>query len=282
MSSTNPFEDFRVNTPPPTNPFDDPPMLVDNDTTPFGDTPGEDEDMPEDLPVEASWQYLGDLPYRRIPIYDSISWNHQGLATISVNTMKPHKGMDAREWLATSTTTKVAGCPHGGPIASITLPILGTMPTAELRIMTNAGSLLSSVSIPPVMASSNKTYTAGDVLTMGFTDRTILVVVFKDSLCLTYDLRGQAVLPPFHVLPGTTELLQAQVFEGGVAVLSTKMESAIVEFLDDHDDPTYANGSHLGARRIHPTSSSRRMEGASQPPPHYAIVTPLPSKTYAR
>jgi hypothetical protein len=110
MSSTNPFEDFRIHTTPTTNPFDDPPMLIENDTTtPFGgDTQTEDEDMPEDLPVEASWQYLGDLPYRRIPIYDNISWNHQGLAAISVNTMtmKPHKGMDTREWLTTSTTTK--------------------------------------------------------------------------------------------------------------------------------------------------------------------------------
>jgi len=278
-ASTNPFEDVRVHVPT-NNPFDDPPVTGDNDSSPFG-AAKDDDDMPEDLPVEASWQYLGDLPYRRIPIYDNISWNHQGLATVPINSTKHHKGMDAREWLATSTTTKVVGCPHGGPIASITLPILGTMPTAELRIMTNSGSLLSKISVPPVMASSNKTYTAGDVLSMGFTDRTILVVVLKDSLCLTYDLRGQAVLPPFHVLPGTTELILAQVFEGGVAVLSTKMEAAIVEFLDDHDDVSYANGSHLGARRIHPSSSSRRVEGTTSTPPHYAIVTPLPSKTYA-
>lgn len=108
------------------------------------------------------------------------------------------------------------------------------------------------------------------------------MLLLKDSLCLTYDLRGQPVLPPFHILPGATELMQAQVFEGGVTVLSTKMESAIVEFLDEHDDPSYANGSHLGARRIHPTSSSRKMEGTNNPPPHYAIVTPLPSKLYAR
>jgi hypothetical protein len=285
MSSTNPFEDAGVHTTPP-NPFDDPPTIIDSETSPFGVSrvgDGDDEpNIPEDLPVEASWQYLGDLPYRRIPIYDSVSWNHQGLATVPISTIKHHKGMDTREWLATSTTTKVAGCPHGGPIASITLPILGTMPTSELRIMTNAGSLLSTISVPPSMTSSNKIYTAGDILAMGFTDRTMLVLLLKDSLCLTYDLQGQPVLPPFHILPGATELMQAQVFEGGVTVMSTKMESAIVEFLDEHDDPSYANGSHLGARRIHPTSSSRKMEGADNPPPHYAIVTPLPSKLYAR
>lgn len=83
-------------------------------------------------------------------------------------------------------------------------------------------------------------------------------------------------------------ILFEEVMEGGNEMVLNndpalvKMESAIVEFLDEHDDPSYANGSHLGARRIHPTSSSRKMEGADNPPPHYAIVTPLPSKLYAR
>lgn len=30
--------------------------------------------VPTDAPVEASWQYLGDLPYRRVPIYNNVRW----------------------------------------------------------------------------------------------------------------------------------------------------------------------------------------------------------------
>jgi hypothetical protein len=132
-------------------------------------------------------------------------------------------------------------------------------------------------------------------MTIGFTDRTILVVVLRDSLCLTYDLRGDPVLQPFLILPRGvageqiggkgTELLFATVFEGGVAVLALSKQSALVELLDDHDDPAYANSAHLGARKIMPSVTAMNEvfgpAGDTTVPPHYAIVTHLPTAAYA-
>lgn len=85
--STNPFEDSggRMST----GKIDTNPFNVSNNS--FDDemeatmTDGGEEDytvdedpneslVPTDAPVEASWQYLGDLPYRRVPIYNNVRW----------------------------------------------------------------------------------------------------------------------------------------------------------------------------------------------------------------
>lgn len=262
----------------------------------------EGEDMDDDLPVEASWQYLGDLPYRRVSLYSNVGWNEQegivneGLSAFPesyVNAKRQSNNLDARdlrELLSTTTTTKVAGCPHGGPVAAATLPVLGgAMPHTELRIMTNSGRLLSSVVVPPKELA--RQYSAADIMMIGFTERTVLMVVLRDSLCLTYDLQGKAILPPFHILQDGTDhdLLHASIYEGGVAVLSTKMKSAVVEMLDEHDDPSYANSSHLTARRILPSLDSvadravgEMLGSGDHQPPHYALVTPIPTDTYAQ
>jgi hypothetical protein len=62
-------------------------------------------------------------------------------------------------------------------------------------------------------------YGPSDIIEIGFTDRTALVIILKDSLCLTYDLTGEPLLPPFHILPRAEgqgmELFQATIFEGG-------------------------------------------------------------------
>ena len=77
--------------------------------------------------------------------------------------------------------------------------------------------------------------TPGDILTIGFTSRCVLIVVLRDSLTLCYDLLGKSVLPPFYALtsmqgnhhPGSPssrnntrsvggmDLLEANVYEGG-------------------------------------------------------------------
>jgi hypothetical protein len=280
----------------------------------------EHQPLSDELPVEGSWQYLGDLPYRRIPIYSNVKWGETVAASATVTASGIAKNptetdfglasfppsfreqlqrsdlMDARdlhELLITSTVTKVAGCPHGGPIATVTLPILaGAIKVAELRILTNAGAHLASIDLPPKNLS--RSYSASDVMMIGFTNRTILLVLFRDSLCLTYDLKGEPVLAPFHVLPSGegkgSELLQASIFEGGVAVLSLKMQSAIVELLDENDDPSYANAAHLGARRISPSTNNsvagraagEMFGGADVQPSNYAICTPLPTAAFAK
>jgi hypothetical protein len=281
--------------------------MTSSSSNPFHDESFEENPALDDthLPVEASWQYLGDLPYRRIPIYSNIVWHKSededfGLASFppSFRLQQQRSELllpeDVKKMLNTSTITKIAGCPHGGPIAVVTLPILGQQSSsASLNVLTNAGVRLASIPLPPPPLA--KLYSASDVMTIGFTHRTILVVILRDSLCLTYNLQGQALLPPFHILPPkddskSQDLLQASVFEGGVAVLSPKMQSALVEFLDQHDDPSYANGAHLGARRIAPKTSdvsSRAAEpmfgGSDQViPSNYAIVTPLPTASYCR
>jgi hypothetical protein len=271
---TNPFDDdaeisFRVSTNVnSSNPFDAD-TSIELSVNPAGADDDLIHDDLDDHPVEASWQYLGDLPYRRIPIYSNVRWgdtdNEFGLSSFPPNFQQQLQRsdlMDARdvhELLTTSTVTKVAGCPHGGPIATVTLPILGgAMKTCELRIMTNAGAPLASIDIPP--KHINRAYSASDVMTIGFTNRSMLIVLLRDSLCLTYDLQGEPVLPPFHVLPSGegkgTELLQATIFEGGVAVLSLECIQPLSSCSMRSDDPSYANSAHLGARRISPSMNN--------------------------
>jgi len=322
-------------------------------------------------PNEPSWQDLGDLPYRRVRMHDNITWGWKRgeitkttqLSTNSteeqiglswypktyVDTVRAHQaavigngssnpldslrgGAGVARLLATTTTTFVAGCPNGGPIASVTVPLAtggaGFGPYTTIRIMNNAGAILSSIQFPPrdlaliVQQQQNNSNNAttrislnrtpGDILTIGFTSRCVLVVVLRDSLTLCYDLAGNAVLPPFFALSHnkTTgsggivngiDLLEARVFAGGVAVLGVDMNSAVVELLDEYDDPVYADGADISMRRIVPlslaedVSSTMSTSGTTSaaaaaaaapfllaPPPHYALVTPLPTGMFAR
>lgn len=247
-----------------------------------------------ETPAEASWQYLGDLPYRRVPIYSNVHWErmdrpsqllHHGLSSFPA--LHHNQLLDSREvrnLLKTSCQTFVKGCPHGGPIACVTVPLVVTnasnFPKTELRILTNAGRPLAQIELPP--PSYDNRYTAADILCIGFTVRTTLIVVFKDSLCFTYDLRGHPLLPPFYILPRGenvgSELLQAFVYEGGVAVLAKDKNAAIVELFDDHDDPTYLQTAHATARKVAAASLSG-MEDAA--PPQYALVTTLHTADHA-
>jgi hypothetical protein len=348
-------------------------------------------------PVEASWQFLGDLPYRRVPLYKNVKWNqtanhnnNKDSSSSQMHRQHPHNDndnhlnihaspstlaesmgnvglasfppsylassaqarsdnlldmRDLRELLSTTTVTKVAGCPNGGPIAAITLPIAGSLAnpnpnttsnnnninsnnaSAILRIMTSSGQPLASIEFPPRNLASlaasyslqtnpnattantsqntmpSKVYTPTDVLEIGFTDRCLLMVIMRDSLCVVYDVRGNMVLPPFHIMVPHgqqqsissilmgVELMEAAIFEGGVAVLSTTMSSAIVEILDEHDDLSYVEETHLTSRKIIPTYGGTTggigiigngNDSGGRLPPHFAIVTPLPSAAYAR
>lgn len=261
-----------------TNPFEGTPG---NDSTGEGTTVDDDEEedeetfddigdenlTPADAPVEASWQYLGDLPYRRVPVYSNVRWGgnaiststgpsasssatagggsasirgddskkvtsdvlNYGLSAFPKTALQRHPDMlnprELRELLNKSTVTKVVGCQYGGPIAAVTLPIVGEASwfnQTEIRILTNSGRQLAAIEFP--LRDMERKYSPSDIMEIGFTDRTALVVVLKDSLCLVYDLTGDLLLPPFHILPRGdgqgTELYQACVFEGG-AVRST-------------------------------------------------------------
>ena len=166
---------------------------------------------------------------------------------------------ERRQWVQTSSVTHVAGCPHGGPIATLTVPTTAASSSSSsssnnswrqstLRILTNAGQLLAAVAIPP--APWHHAYTAADVLGIGFTSRSIGMVVMRDSLVFTYTVQGEPWLDPFYILPTGeqqgAELLAAQVYEGGVAVLSQAKQVAICELLDAHDDESNVNGGGEG------------------------------------
>ena len=343
---TNPFEDSfennnsnigSIRTATGTNPFED------NDTqnniggggigepsnrggmNPFGDDNDEDDgeddtfEMSDEAgniigaPVEASWQYLGDLPYRRVPVYSNVRWGgdnagtgregqsgltsdtlNYGLSAFPKASLQRHPDLldarELRELLNTSTVTKVVGCQYGGPIAAVTLPIVGEtswFSHTEIRILSNSGRPLATIEFP--LSRIERKYSPADIMEIGFTDRTALVIVLKDSLCLTYDLTGEVLLPPFFILPRGdgqgTDLFQACIFEGGAAVLSTAKHSAIVEFLDDHDDPMYFNTAHLGARKVLPPSYISTDFGGiglnDSMPPFCGLVTFLPTATFA-
>ena len=83
--------------------------------------------------------------------------------------------------------------------------------------MTNSGRQLASIDFP--MEGMERKYAPSDIVEIGFTDRTALVVILKDSLCLTFDMTGEPLLPPFHILNRGDnqgmELFQASVFDGG-------------------------------------------------------------------
>jgi hypothetical protein len=228
---------------------------------------GDENITPVGAPVEASWQYLGDLPYRRVPVYTNVRWGgnavststsmgpsggpsasvtastfshsddmnkrtsssssdvlNYGLSAFPKTALQRHPDMlnprELRELLNASTVTKVVGCQYGGPIAAVTLPIAGEASwfnQTDIRILTNSGTQLAAIEFP--LRDMERKYSPSDIMEIGFTDRTALVVVLKDSLCLVYDLTGDLLLPPFHILPRGdgqgTELYQACVFEGG-------------------------------------------------------------------
>jgi len=266
-SSTNPFDDSTSPHPRTTNNINNSNSNVDgNSSNPFTDNESyTDDDMlllDENEPApssaaanaEASWQYLRDLPYRRIPIYSNVQWqrlatptnpnpsannkneiNSQSNARISPSSMSSNKGnkndrlsmlsflqtglamfpptalkhhpkildpLEVRHLLSKTTVTHVKGCPQGGPLAVVTLPVVSGQEgfaQTELRILTTAGQAIAQFHLPP--AGLEHRYHPADVLTVGFTARTTLVVVLHDSLCLTYNVRGEPLLPPFYILP---------------------------------------------------------------------------------
>jgi len=328
MSATNPFDDnfdsgpvdstLRVNN---NNPFDDDPSpgvgggVGGGAINPFAstDSAGEDTttldddlDVPSGAPVEASWQYLGDLPYRRVPVYNNVRWCDEGqdnsdvlnygLSAFPRSALQRHPEMlnptELRELLSSSTITKVVGCPYGGPVASVTLPIVGQtswFSQTEIRIMTSAGRQLARIDFPLQDMLDRGKYSPSDIMEVGFTDRTTLVILLRDSLCLTYDLSGEPLLPPFHLIPKTGaegqgfELKHAAVFEGGAAALSIAKQSALVEFLDEHDDPSYFTTAHAGARKILPdTQISDSLGGKGDLIASFCgLVTALPTAAFA-
>ncbi|VEU42584.1 unnamed protein product [Pseudo-nitzschia multistriata] len=189
---TNPFEDNDDPvTSASTNPFDNDASDIGGGgapsgrtgTNPFGPNSGyddDDDDIGEDeeaesfeveeeenlgAPVEASWQYLGDLPYRRVPVYSNVRWGgkpdkngssseslNYGLSAFPKAALQRHPDLlDARELqelLNRTTVTKVVGCQYGGPIAAVTLPIVGEtswFSHTEIRILTNSGNPRSSL-----------------------------------------------------------------------------------------------------------------------------------------
>jgi len=291
----------------------------------------------ENMPVEASWQFLGELPYRRVPIFQNVTWRDSessekssrnsgyksGLAAFPPSWIKARQESssssvfsenDIKQLLRTTTVTKVAGCPNGGPIAVMTLPLPTAslsnqsnsfkLTTTELRIMMPSGRLLTRIDFPPpnlLNRVTNQPYSAADVLDIGFTDRTLLMVVMRDSTCLTYNLRGQFVFNPFRILTqqqtGNVELMEAAFYNGGVAVLSETMQVALVEFFDEFDDPAYIDSAHFTARKMFSiddeemsnTVSNNSFSSAygtntslNSSPSCSAIITQIPTDEYAQ
>mmetsp|Transcript_16407 Transcript_16407/g.19003 ORF Transcript_16407/g.19003 Transcript_16407/m.19003 type:complete len:1168 (-) Transcript_16407:25-3528(-) len=310
--------------------------------------------MSSQQPVEASWQLLGDLPYRRVALYDEIQWGtkyaqdnenirdsnndnnnngnnnnlsfdntHQqqqqqnklagtGLAIIPheiINNKKTSNlnRMEYEQFIRSTTNTIIASCPNGGPIATLTATLTTSMSrpssrssgsghgdgngnsSTPIRIMTNAGQILTTIEFPPQLDdtstsssstrmknwfrnnTNHRTYNASDILTMGFTGRCTLIIVLRDSICLTYNLSGKPILEPFYILNETSgggsssaggsgkkkkatslELMAASIYDGGVAVLSSNMTCALVELLDSNEehDALYRSSCHVASRVV--------------------------------
>lgn len=263
------------------------------------------------LPVESSWHFLGELPYRRVSLYKDVHWSN---APVPKNVSTDDEGelekkwnstilvgngglaayppayisavelldVDTRAYLYTATTTLVAACPYGGPIAVVTVPKVQSalssshFQSAYIRIMTNSRKIIAMIAFPP---PNDGKHTPADIISIGFTTRAVLLIVTRDSTCFTYSVKGDMLLPPFPVLPppSTTtdvELIRVAFYEAGVAVLSETMSSALVEILDEFDDPMYIETSSA-SRRITSSSAQKRQQLDSTS--HIALVTPLPT-----
>jgi vacuolar protein sorting-associated protein 16 len=324
-SDTNPFSTVgNGNISSSLNPFDTDGPIGSVDEEEEDDLLEDEEPLDSSLSAEASWQYLGDLPYRRIPIYTNVRWGEDsrkgpknrseqdqqyGLARFSLlqSSKTTQNFSNPRILLSKTTITKCVGCPNGGPIAIVTLPLTvgvgslsppaSSLTTVPIRICTVSGKLLACIDFPPPISgfSNHRPYVPADILTLGFTTRCTLVVVLKDSFCFTYNLRGEPILPPFYILENAgADLLQlAHVYEGGVAVVSSRnQDAALVELLDQHDSPEYVSTVHPSARRILPTSTTKNPVNATSSanqfsssndglPANYAMVTYLPTGLFA-
>ena len=300
MSNNNPFDDSFEESAAPSravasNPFSssettNPFAAAAEDTTSYHDDQDEDPDdlATTDAPAESTWQYLGNLPYRRIPVYSNVSWEQQargGEPTLaSLPPAEPTSNKNAgfaKAFLTKSTKTKCVGCPNGGPIAVMTLPITKNtgVRRTDLRILTVSGQSLAQVEFPmPYLQTQNSAYTPADILTFGFTSRCILILVLVDSLCITLSVKsGEPILQPFHICQGNTDLKSAHVYEGGVAVLSSAMDATLVELFDSHDDDdVYMQTAHPASRRETTLFGSKNSNNGM-----YALVTPLPTAAYA-
>ena len=106
-----------------------------------------------------------------------------------------------------------------------------------------------------------------------------------------YYISGKLIIPPFQTIVqsekyGPVELMEAHIFDGGLAVLSTTMNSALVEIMDEHDDLSYVNERHLASRKISGYESEGKSEGNNsrdfnRHSPYFAIITPLPTASHA-
>ena len=124
-------------------------------------------------------------------------------------------GMSLEDLRRTMMVTKFAACTNGGPAACVTLPLpslqMGgnsgsarqqdqdSTSAVDIRILTSSGRLLSSISFPPPMPSSSSEITSAsttssryipsEIHTIGFTSRWVLLVLMRDGICFSYDLR---------------------------------------------------------------------------------------------
>jgi hypothetical protein len=310
--------------------------------------------LPEVMaPIESSWHFLGELPYRRFTLYDKVDWNDIP-RSFAAKVLKQRQGkkndnefdnehassekenlvlrgnglaayppqflsavelldVDLRAYLETTTATQVVGCPHGGALAMVSKPKHAVsaggsknFATTYIRVTTSSGRFLSLIPFPPpsLQPSSSDAddslitvprYSAADLFQIGFTSRTTLIALLRDSTCLTYKVSGEALLPPFKIIqkgptPTTpVEVIDAHVYSGGVAILTATMACALVELLDEFDDPAYVDQASLTTRKIVggftsiSENDSQVMDGGlnGAPPPNFALVTLLPTSQYA-
>lgn len=324
--------------PPSMNPFDDEDSSNDSEDNSIHAEGGlHGDSLSEILSPESSssspttWQYLGDLPYRRVRIYDQVAWGHSnpiddpqtkldspnGLAFIpqAIQSKLSSSNLTTAEYsqfLSSTTKTFIASCANGGPIATVTVPLASSstvqsaLETTQIRIMSCAGQVISTIPFPPPIIQKRP---SSEILAIGFTSRCILIIVLQDSMCLTYSLSGKPVLSPFFIFNDSgnrrssgmsMDLIEASIYDGGVAVLSANMSCALVEILDSHEqgDEEYRVSSNIASRVVKSYDNeiqtiSLGVEESSEMFQHfplmddhtityYALITPLATAAYAK
>ena len=300
-----------------TNPFDSPDPTPSFAASSFGEPsqlPSKEEDLSASASIdsgshssagslapaaEASWQYLGDLPYRRIPIYSNLKWQtHKGnkeryfhtqdgaLDTFPLrdNEEVPSSSTSGSRsyytYLQNTTTTHVVGCPQG--IAALTIPLSQSSVAFSsnfVRLYSNSGQLLQYWECPPPTLIN---LSLSDVVTMGFVSfprTSALAIVFRNSFCLIYNLQGELLLKPFPIFQvqkkKTVQL--ATVYDGGVAVVATDKSAAIVEFKLHSQMESYQPNANVTAQLVTEPPSDQNHDRSTT---IAALVTHLPTSEY--
>jgi len=158
-------------------------------------------------------------------------------------------------WDVDVSNVVISGAPYGGPLVSAPRSIFQssrkTSSGAELHIFSNSGELLSKIA-----------WGDGVLVSMGWVEEELLLLVLKDGTVLVYDILGNFIKTFLLLIPKTGSqenvLIEVCIWGSGVAALTSSMELQICENVK-LDSPSVHNIS-TGLSAANPATSVAILE----------------------